>query len=87
MKNIITGMAWKFGIILVVFGMGMKFQKGSAAVLVIGGADGPTSIFVAGKLENDFFMGVILLGAVLILAAAWGIRNRKRKDKKDKDNG
>lgn len=88
MKDFITGIAWKIGIILVVFGMGMKFQKGGAAVSVIGGADGPTSVFVAGKLGNDFFLGVILVGAVLILAAVWGIRNRKNKeDRKENCNG
>ena len=40
------------GIVLVISGAVMKL-KGQTAVTVIGGADGPTAVFVAGKLNGD----------------------------------
>ena len=40
------------GMLLVTSGAVMKL-KGQTAVTVIGGADGPTSIFVAGKLISQ----------------------------------
>ena len=41
-------------------------QKG-VAVSVIGGADGPTSIFLAGKVRGDSSMGIYLLSLLVIL--------------------
>ena len=41
-------------------------QKG-ATVSVIGGADGPTSIFLAGKVGATVFWGVYVLGFVAVL--------------------
>lgn len=36
-------------------------------VLVIGGADGPTSIFLAGKVGSDISSGLIVLGIVFVV--------------------
>ena len=47
------------GIVLVISGAVMKL-KGQTAVTVIGGADGPTAVFVAGKLNGDFSIILIL---------------------------
>lgn len=57
------------GIVLVISGAVMKL-KGQTAVTVIGSADGPTSVFVAGKLNGDFSIILILIGIVLLAVAA-----------------
>ena len=41
-------------------------QKG-AAISIIGGADGPTSIFLAGKVGAGFFWGTYLIWLLVIL--------------------
>ncbi len=51
-KSFLLGAAAQFGIFAAYFGaMWMGFNdKAAAAISIIGGADGPTSIFLAGKL-------------------------------------
>ena len=61
------------GILLAVAGIVMKV-KGTMAVSVIGGADGPTSVFVAGKLNGDMANVFIIAGAVIlgiVLLVCW----------------
>ena len=53
------------GILLAVIGVVMKV-KGTMAVSIIGGADGPTSVFVAGKLNGDMANVFIIAGAVIL---------------------
>ena len=53
------------GILFAVAGIVMKV-KGTMAVSVIGGADGPTSVFVAGKLNGDMANVFIIAGAVIL---------------------
>ena len=43
----------------------------------IGGADGPTSIFIAGKLNGDNFIFMIVVGIILLILA--GVIFYKRK--------
>ena len=52
-KSFLLGAAAQFGIFAAYLGaMVMGFSdKAAAAISIIGGADGPTSIFLAGKLE------------------------------------
>lgn len=57
------------GMLLVISGCVMKL-KGDTAVTIIGGADGPTSVFVAGKLNGDFSVMLMLTGIVLLAIAA-----------------
>ena len=52
MKKRLGIIAGILGIVLAVIGIVLK-QKENTAVSVIGGADGPTSIFIAGKLNGD----------------------------------
>ncbi len=50
--------------------------------VIIGGADGPTSVFVAGKLDPSGILlaaGGILLAAAAVAAAAVAWRKRKRR--------
>ena len=59
-----------------VIGIVLK-QKENTAVSVIGGADGPTSIFIAGKLNGDNFIFMIVVGIILLILA--GVIFYKRK--------
>lgn len=64
-KSFLLGAAAQFGIFAAYLGaMWMGFSdKAAAAISIIGGADGPTSIFLAGKLEQTAIMGPIAVAA------------------------
>ena len=69
-KSFLLGAAAQFGIfaayIMAIF-MGFP-DKAAAAISIIGGADGPTSIFLAGKLGQTEFMGPIAVAAYSYMA-------------------
>lgn len=52
----------------------------NTAVSIIGGADGPTSIFIAGKIGNSTVI-YIVTGLCIIATAALGIIAAKRRNK------
>ena len=70
-KSFILGAAAQFGIFAAYFGalfagaMGWADfnDKAAAAISIIGGADGPTSIFLAGKLGQTKYLGPIAVAA------------------------
>ena len=64
-KSFLLGAAAQFGIYAAYFmAIFMGFNdKAAAAISIIGGADGPTSIFLAGKLGQTEFMGPIAVAA------------------------
>ena len=64
-KSFLLGAAAQFGIFTAYLGaMAMGFSdKAAAAISIIGGADGPTSIFLAGKLQQTAIMGPIAVAA------------------------
>ena len=64
-KSFLLGAAAQFGIFAAYLGaMCMGFSdKAAAAISIIGGADGPTSIFLAGKLQQTAIMGPIAVAA------------------------
>ncbi len=72
-KTALLGAAAQFGIFTTVLGalaltkyLGSDFSLADAASIgIIGGADGPTAIFVAGKLAPD------LLGAIAVAAYSY----------------
>ncbi|NBS16768.1 MAG: sodium ion-translocating decarboxylase subunit beta [Gammaproteobacteria bacterium] len=72
-KTLLLGAAAQFGIFGTLFGAlalnlipGMNFTfKDAAAIAIIGGADGPTSIYVASKLAPE------LLGAIAVAAYSY----------------
>ena len=72
-KTLLLGAAAQFGIFGTLFGAlalnlvpGISFTfKGAAAIAIIGGADGPTSIYVASKLAPE------LLGAIAVAAYSY----------------
>ena len=64
-KSFLLGAAAQFGIFAAYLGaMAMGFSdKAAAAISIIGGADGPTSIFLAGKLQQTALLGPIAVAA------------------------
>lgn len=72
-KTLLLGAAAQFGIFATLFGAlamnvlpGMEFSlKQAAAIAIIGGADGPTAIYVASKLAPE------LLGAIAVAAYSY----------------
>ena len=69
-KSFLLGAAAQFGIYAAYFmAIFMGFNdKAAAAISIIGGADGPTSIFLAGKLGQTEFMGPIAVAAYSYMA-------------------
>lgn len=69
-KSFLLGAAAQFGIysayfLAILWGFN---DKAAAAISIIGGADGPTSIFLAGKLGQTEFMGPIAVAAYSYMA-------------------
>ena len=64
-KSFLLGAAAQFGIYAAyIMAIIMGFNgKAAAAISIIGGADGPTSIFLAGKLGQSAYMGSIAVAA------------------------
>ena len=71
-KSFLLGAAAQFGIFAAYFGaIAMGFNdKAAAAISIIGGADGPTSIFLAGKLGQTALLGPIAVAAYSYMSLA-----------------
>ncbi len=69
-KSFLLGAAAQFGIYAAYFmAIFMGFNdKAAAAISIIGGADGPTSIYLAGRLGQTEFMGPIAVAAYSYMA-------------------
>ena len=69
-KSFLLGAAAQFGIYAAYFMAIFRGfnDKAAAAISIIGGADGPTSIFLAGKLGQTEFMGPIAVAAYSYMA-------------------
>ncbi len=95
-KSFLLGAAAQFGIFGAYFGaMLMGFNdKAAAAISIIGGADGPTSIFLAGKLGQTALLGPIAVAAYSYMSLVPIIQppimklsdNRKRAEDQDGDS-
>ncbi|MBS6196632.1 MAG: oxaloacetate decarboxylase [Clostridiales bacterium] len=68
MKKIIGIVVGIIGVVLSVLGISMKIKE-DTSVAIIGGADGPTATFVAGKLSGEFWVFSIMIGLILMIAA------------------
>ena len=77
MKKVIGIIIAIIGVIIAGFGISMK-QKEAMAISIIGGADGPTSIFLAGKLGTSSFVGIMVV-AVILLAIGVILVIKKKK--------
>ena len=69
-KSFLLGAAAQFGIFAAYLGaLAMGFSdRAAAAISIIGGADGPTSIFLAGKMEQTALLGPIAVAAYSYMA-------------------
>ena len=69
-KSFLLGAAAQFGVFgayFIAIALGFN-NKAAAAISIIGGADGPTSIFLAGKLGQGNLMGPIAVAAYSYMA-------------------
>ena len=77
MKKTIAIILGVMGLVLAGFSAILKWKK-QMSVSIIGGADGPTSIFLAGKIGNDFSVAGIVVGILLlVIAGLLMLRNKK----------
>lgn len=58
------------GAVLVVIEILLQMKE-SMSISVIGGADGPTSIFLAGRIGGNLSILVIIMGLILMLIAGF----------------
>lgn len=71
------------GIILMVIGIAMSILgillklKGQMSVSVIGGADGPISIFIAGKVGGTSAITDIIVGIALLAGGIFVLTRKK----------
>ena len=76
MKKILVIVAGIVGLILVIIGAALKINNN--AISVIGGVDGPTSVFVATKLNSSSVSMFIVIGVILLVAAIFFYLKRKK---------
>ena len=76
MKKVIGILLTTVGIVAAVFSIILKV-KGHMSVSIIGGADGPTSIFLAGKVGNTSAVLGVIVGIILFAAGIFMIARRK----------
>ena len=62
--------------LLLYFGITAKMNE-QKAIAIIGGADGPTSIFIAGKIGYGSILTVIVVGVIIIAGIIVMIKRRK----------
>lgn len=65
------------GIIISIMGITMKIKK-YASISIIGGADGPTSIFIAGKIPSTIGIIGMVLGLLLFVLGVYFIIRKNR---------
>lgn len=78
MKKIIACITGVLGVLCIVAGFLFQ-QKKAVSVSIIGGADGPTSIFLAGKTGNINSLIPIIIGVILFAAAVLLLIVKRRK--------
>ena len=76
MKKILVIVAGIVRLIFVIIGAALKINNN--AISVIGGVDGPTSVFVATKLNSSSVSMFIVIGVILLVAAIFFYLKRKK---------
>lgn len=76
MKKILVIVAGIVGLIFVIIGAALKINNN--AISVIGGVDGPTSVFVATKINSSSVRMFIVIGVILLVAAIFFYLKRKK---------
>ena len=77
MKKTMAIILGVMGLVLAGFSAVLKWKK-QMSVSIIGGADGPTSIFLAGKIGNDFSVAGIVVGILFIVIAGFLMLRKKK---------
>ena len=77
MKKTLAIIVAVMGILLATIGIHWK-SKAAVAISIIGGADGPTSIFLAGKIGDGMILGTILIGIALLVVGVMIYKKIKR---------
>ena len=62
--------------LILYFGIIAKLNE-QKAIAIIGGADGPTSIFIAGKVGYGSILTMIIVGVIIIVGIIVLIKRRK----------
>ena len=74
------------GLLTVIYGMIFR-AKDAVAVSIIGGADGPTSVFLAGKVGDGISLTLIVVGVVILaIVLALFLHRKKRNQPKINKN-
>ena len=76
MKKILVIVAGIVGLIFVIIGAALKINNN--AISVIGGVDGPTSVFVATKLNSSSVSMFIVIGVILLVAGIFFYLKRQK---------
>lgn len=80
MRKILSGALAAVGAVM--FGVGVtSMTKKAAAISIIGGADGPTSVFIAGKVGDGFWWLLTIVGGMIVAmsVALYVLLNRRNK--------
>lgn len=79
MKKVVGGIITIIGIVMAAWGIHVYVFAKEATSILIGGADGPTSVFIAGKVGNGFGLGSIFVGIILAVAGVVIFIKSKKK--------
>ena len=82
MKKILVIVAGIVGLIFVIIGAALKINNN--AISVIGGVDGPTSVFVATKLNSSSVSMFIVIGVILLVSAIFFYLKRKKLNRRQR---
>lgn len=72
------GILWGLGILCTLYGIFTRPKK-VATITVIGEADGPTAIYLAGNVETDFSIAMIIIGAILVVITVFLLIKKHNK--------
>ena len=75
MKKILGIVLSVIGIVTVIVTVILKLKR-QMSISIIGGADGPTSVFVAGKVGNTSAVAGVIVGILLLVIGIFIIRKR-----------
>ncbi len=76
MKKWICMIVGLISALILYFGITAKLNE-QKAIAIIGGADGPTSIFIAGKVGYGSIVTMIIVGVIIIAGIIIMIKRRK----------
>lgn len=78
MKKVIGVVLGILGSVIVIVTAWKSFQsKAAYSISIIRGADGPTSVFLAGKVGHRYTIAAVAAGIILLVAAVLLFRKKK----------